>query len=181
MQRERTRDPDPLALAPAERVREAPHVLGAQPDTAQQIGHARFTLPATLHAVDEQRLADQIEQRHARVQRRERVLENHLHLATQRSELARPQLADLDHRAVPHAHEDFARRRLDGPQDAPRRRGLAAPALAHQPQRFAFVDVEADAVHRPDVPDRPLQESLADGKQLLQAGDAEQRIGAHHW
>ena len=87
MQRQRARDADALALAAAEGVREAAHVLRAQPDPAQQIGHPLLALPAVRHAVDQQRLADEVEQRHARIERGERVLEDHLHLAPQRAQL----------------------------------------------------------------------------------------------
>ena len=89
VQRQRAGDADALSLAAAEGVREAAHVLGPQPDAAQEIRHALFTLVATLHAVDQQRLADDIEQRHARIERGERVLEDHLHLSTQRAQLRR--------------------------------------------------------------------------------------------
>ena len=55
-------DADALALAAAEGVGEPAHVLGAQPDAAQEIGHASLALPAVRHAVDQQRLADEIQQ-----------------------------------------------------------------------------------------------------------------------
>jgi WD40 repeat protein len=41
-------------------------------------------------------------------------------------------------------------------------------------QRLAFVDVKVDAVDRADVADRPLQEALANGKELLEPGHPEQ-------
>ena len=44
-QGQRARDADALALAAAERVREAPHVLRPQPDAAQQVGHPLLALP----------------------------------------------------------------------------------------------------------------------------------------
>src|SRR5439155_26045201 len=166
MESQRSRDPDALSLSAAERVRKTPHVFGSEPDPAQEIRDALFTLAPVLHPVDVERLANQVEQRHARIEGRERVLEDHLHLAPERTELAGTEPADLDDRAVPGAYPDFARRRLDRSQDAPRRRRLAAPALAHQPERLPFVDVKVDAVHRADVADRPFQESLSARKQL---------------
>ena len=75
----------------------------------------------------------------------------------------------VDHGAVGGANRIWPRGRLDRAQDAARGRGLAAAALADQRQRLALVDVEADAVHRPHVADRPLQEALPDGKELLEA------------
>jgi hypothetical protein len=84
MQGQRARDADALPLAAAEGVGEAPHVLGSKAHASQQVGNPLLTLPSTLHAVDEQRLADEVEQRHAWIERRERVLKDHLHLTTQR-------------------------------------------------------------------------------------------------
>jgi hypothetical protein len=181
MEGERACDADALALAPAEGVGKPPHVLGPQADAAQEIRHALFTLPPVLHAVDEQRLADEIEQRHARIERRERILEDHLHLAPQRSHLRRAQRAHLDHRAGRDAQEDFAARRLDRTEDAARRRRLAAAALADEAERLALVDVEVDPVDRAHVALRTLQEALPDRKELLQFLDPQQRglVRAH--
>ena len=176
VQGQRPGDADALSLASAEGVREAAHVLGPEPDAAQEIRHVRLTLVAILHAVHQQRLPDEIEQGHARIERGERILEDHLHLSTQRAQLRRAQPAHLDHRASGDPHEDLAPRRLDGPQDAPRRRGLSAAALADQAQRLPLVDVKVDAVHRPDVAHRPLPEALPDRKELLQPGDPQQGL-----
>ena len=61
MQSQCPRDADALTLAAAEGMGEPPHVLGAEPDPAQEVRHAVFALPSALHAVDEQRLADEVE------------------------------------------------------------------------------------------------------------------------
>jgi hypothetical protein len=47
--------------------------------------------------VHQQRFADEVEQRHAGIERGERVLEDHLHLSTQRAQLRRAQPAHLHH------------------------------------------------------------------------------------
>src|SRR5439155_10206453 len=108
-------------------------------------------------------------------ERGERVLEDHLHLAPQRPQLRLAKPAELHHRAIRPPHEDLAAGRLDRSQDAARRGSLAAAALPHQAQGLALVDVKVDAVDRPNVADRPLQEALANRKELLQAGYSEQR------
>ncbi len=131
--------------------------------------------------MDQQGLPDEIEERHARVERRERVLEDHLHLAPQRPQLLGPERPHIDHRAIGAADPDFTGRRLERAQDAARRGRLSAAALPDQSQRLALVDVEVDAVHRAHVSNRPPQQSLADRKELLQAGDAKERrsVRAH--
>jgi hypothetical protein len=62
----------------------------AEPDAAEELGHAAPRAPPALHAVDEQRLSHEIEQRHAGIERGEGILEDHLHLAAQRPQLFRP-------------------------------------------------------------------------------------------
>ena len=138
-------------------------------------------LPPVPHPVHQQGLAHEVEERHARVERRERILEDHLHLAPQRAQRPGRERPHVGHRAVGEPHRDLARRRLDRAKDAARRRGLSAAAFAHESQRLAFVDVEVDAVHRAHVSDRPPQQSLPDRKELLQAGDAKERpsVRAH--
>jgi hypothetical protein len=84
------RDADPLALAAAEGVGKPPHVLRSQSHAAQEVGHARFPVTPARHAVHEQRLAHEVEQRHPWIERRERVLEDHLHLAAERPQLGPP-------------------------------------------------------------------------------------------
>jgi hypothetical protein len=124
--------------------------------------------------VDQQRLTNQVEQRHAGVERGERVLEDHLHLTPQGSELGPAQLAHLDHRASREPHEDLAPGWLDGPEDAPSGRGFPAAALADQTQRLPVIDVEVDAVHGADMAYRALPEALANREELLQPGYPEQ-------
>ena len=80
-------------------MRVAPHVFRPEAHEAKQLDDAVGPLLRVADAVDEQRLADDVEQRHPRVERRERILEDHLHLAPQE-----PQLALRDRRHV----EDLA-------------------------------------------------------------------------
>ena len=83
VQRQCAGDADALALAPGERMRIAPHIFRPQAYQAQQFDHPVGSFLIVAHAMHEQRLADDVEQGHARVQRRERVLKNHLHLPPQ--------------------------------------------------------------------------------------------------
>ena len=91
-ERERAGDADPLALAAGELVREAVEVLGVQPDALEQLARARLPLVAR-HAGDAQRRGEDLADPLARVERRLRILEDHLHLAPQRRHLAARGLA----------------------------------------------------------------------------------------
>jgi hypothetical protein len=83
--------------------------------------------------VHERRLADDVRHAHARIQRGERVLEDHLHL-----EVGFP---------LP-AIADAAARRLENAGDHAAERRLAAARFADQPHDFAFLHEERDIVDR---------------------------------
>ena len=141
LERERAGDPDALALAAGELVRVPGRVLGPQPHHLQQLGNALGSFrPATL---DDERLAQHVDDAHARVQRRVRVLEHDLQPPAERPQLAAGELLDL----AP-VEADHARRRIEQAQHEPARRRLAAPRLPHQPDGLAPVEREAHAVDR---------------------------------
>jgi hypothetical protein len=135
-----------------------------------EIRHPVLALLSAPDSVHQQRLAHEVEQGHARVERGEGILEDHLHLAPERPQLRGPEPPQLDLGAVGSPHEHLARRWLDRAQDAAGGGGLATAALPHQAQRFPLVDVEIDAVHRSHVAHRALPEALPDRKELLQPG-----------
>ena len=90
---ERPRDADALALPAGELVREAVVVLGREPHPLEQALHGAAQLGAGLDAVQAHRVADDLHDALARVERRVRVLEDHLHLAAQRPQRAPRQAA----------------------------------------------------------------------------------------
>src|SRR5579864_4608165 len=156
IQRERARDPDALPLAARELVREPVRMLGRQADRAQQ-------------------LADDVAHRHARIQRRIRILENDLELAANR-----PHLLAREPRDVAPVEDDLAGCRLDELDDRARQRRLAAARLAYEPERLTRLDREVDAVDRMHLPDRTLQQPGADRKVLDQILDPEQIVAHIH-
>ena len=95
LDRERARDADALALAAGEFVRIAAHVVGLQADRLEQFDHAigERTASSRRELVDGQRLADDRADRHARIERGERVLEDDLHVAAERAERSRRRAA----------------------------------------------------------------------------------------
>ena len=98
--------------------------------------------------MDAQRLADDPADGVARVERRERVLEDHLHPPPQRLELALAERGD-----VLAVEDDPARGRLVQAEERPPDRRLAAARFADEAERLAAADLEADAVDRADVAD----------------------------
>ena len=139
LERQRARDADALALAAGELVREAVDVLGVQPDAVEQLAHAAPRSWPRGRPVQLQRRADDLADALARVQRRVRVLEDHLHLAPQRLHRSRGRpcvMSSPRKRIVP-----VGRRRQ--PHDRARQRGLAAARLADEPERLALVEREA--------------------------------------
>jgi len=89
------------------------------------------------HAVHQQALAHALADRHARVERGIRVLEDDLHVATQRFELAAVQ---LEHVLALEEHPAAGGRRQA--QDGAAHGGLAAARFAHQAERLPFPDHE---------------------------------------
>ena len=134
-------DPDPLPLAAAERMRVARHVIAGQAHRVEQLAHPRGGRAARGTEVAK-RLADDVADREARIQRRVPVLEHHLHRPPEGAE---PPLGDggdvlaLEHDAPPRHRKEA--------QDQPPHRRLAAAALADEAERLPLVDVERDVVH----------------------------------
>ncbi len=169
IERQRAGDADALALPARELVRVALGVLDAETDRLEQLEDPPLLLVLGADAVDAQRLADDVPDAHARVERGIRVLEDDLHVAAQALHLGARGAHDVD-----ALEGDLAGGRLDQAQHAAPGGRLAAPALADEPQRLALVDVEGDAVDRVDVAGRALQHTALDGEVLLEVADLEQ-------
>ena len=103
---------------------------GRSPTRREQLRHALGAFFAILHAVHQQRFADNVEQRHARIQRAVRVLKDHLHLRAQRAQLGARHLRQINDLTLSGAKEHLAARRLISAQHAARRRRLATAAFA---------------------------------------------------
>src|SRR5262249_27095048 len=145
--RERASDADALALAARELVRIASHVIGIEAHRLEEPRHAIAELRRRLRElVHDERLADDRAHGHSRVQRCERVLEDDLHVAAQALKLAAIERGD-----VLALEPDLSRGRLDEPQDAASRRGLAATRFPNEAERLARREVEAHAIDRMDA------------------------------
>ena len=87
---------DNLIVAAQEFQGTLPGRLFAKPDLAEQLEHARLALVyGRREVVDGKRLRDRRADRHARIERCVRVLEDHLHLAAHRPQRALTQVRDV--------------------------------------------------------------------------------------
>ena len=120
--------------------------------------------------MDDQRLADDVAGGHARIERRIRVLIDHLHLFAVGKHPRRVEVGD-----VGAVHKNAAAGRLQQLEQRATHRRLAAARLAHQPQRLAALDRERHAGDRIDVAAHPRQQSAVDGKVFFQLADLDQR------
>src|SRR6185436_17217106 len=120
---QRPRDADALPLAAGKLMWVAGGVLRQQADLLEQLAHARLALRLVADdAVHLERLGDDLADGHARVERRIRVLEDHLHLAPHAAQLARRERRDVD-----ALEPDAAARRPLEQQHAAAGGDLAAP------------------------------------------------------
>src|SRR5439155_964927 len=136
------RDADALALAAAELVRIAARGLGRQAHQLEQLSHPLPALRACTEAMDREPFADDALDAHARIERAVGVLEDDLHLAAERAQLARPECQE---RAPVERH--LPRGGLDEAQHETPERRLPRARLADQAEGLARLDGERHAVH----------------------------------
>src|SRR5713226_1461506 len=145
--RQRAGDADPLALAAAEFVRIPSRLRGVQAHGLQQ---HRDLFPAGRRVggefVDVDGFADDLFDRHARVQRSVRVLEDHLKLAAARTKFRAAQPADLI-----AGKKNVAGGWLDETDDRPAQRGFAAAALADYAKGFPGGHGQTHVIDGPDA------------------------------
>jgi hypothetical protein len=169
-QRQRAGDADALPLAAGELRRETFCVFGIESHLAQQFGYAGGD-PVLGPAVRRQRFGDDVTDRHPGVQSGQGVLEDHLQVAAQCLAVTALEAPD-----VPAEHGDRPGLPAGQVQDLQKGGGLAAAGLPDQSQGFALADVEADAVHRPDGADLPLEHRALHQREVLdQAVDLQNR------
>ncbi len=175
LERERAGDADALALAAGELVRVPVAVLGVEPDELEQLGDARLALLVVLpQPVHLQRLADDVVDRHLRVQRGVGVLEDDLQLAPHR-----PHLRDRQPGELAPLEPHRAGGRLVQLEDGPAGGRLAAAGLPHHAEGLPGVDVEAHAGHRLDVTDDAAQQPAALDREVHhQVTDLQQAVRA---
>ncbi|OEV00489.1 hypothetical protein AN217_24795 [Streptomyces qinglanensis] len=155
-------DADPLALAAGELVREPVVVLGVEADGLQQLADALLPAAGRVDAVDLHGPADDGAHGVPRVQRRVRVLEDHLDLGADRCQLLARRVGDV----LPGVAEG-ARGGLQQPGQQPSRRGLATARLADEPEALARVHGEVHPGDGLDLAHFPLEGEAAHDREVL--------------
>src|SRR5690606_21635411 len=141
-----------------------------EPDGATQLAHFLFPTGAGADRVDVERLADDLPHRKAWIERRVRVLKDHLELAAQGEEL----LLGAAHEILA-AVEDASVGRFLEPHESPPERRLPAAAFPDQAERLARDQVEADALDCLDISLLPGEDASPDRVVLLQLLDPQHR------
>jgi hypothetical protein len=165
---ERPGDVDALPLAAGQLVRvAAAEALRLEPDLGEELVGERHgrRAPQAVHHRSE---GDRLLHGQTRIERREAVLEHHLHGSAQLSE---PDLG-ADAAAL---EPDLAVIGLDQVNEQARRRRFAAAALADYAERLAGEDIEGDPVHGADHARAPAEQPAAQGEVLAQAVDGKNR------
>src|SRR6185312_6921591 len=168
-------DADALPLAAGELVRVVLHLIRPQSDLFEQLGDPLALRAAGSDAVDAERLADNIAGSHPWIERGERVLEDDLHGAPDRTQLG---LAEVGNVAL--VQPDAAAGRLDQAQDAACHGRFAAAGLADKAQCFADAKRETDTVDRMHDADLAAQDAAAHRIIRDEVRYFEQRAGLVH-
>src|SRR5262245_60576798 len=169
-QREGPRDADPLPLAAGELMREAVVMLGRQADGLEDLLDAPLLLRAAAEVVDTHRVGNDRPHALARIERRVRILKDHLHLASERAEA--PHAEMLDGRSL---EDDLAVRRLEQTNERPTQRRLPTTRLADEAEGLPLPNREAHVVDGMHMRDLALQEALPDREVLPDVPYLEER------
>src|SRR5581483_7438731 len=168
----------PLLLAPGEIRRVFVHELlrGRQTDPLERLGDAEQQLPFVLdEPVNLQRMADGLRDRHRRVERRVRILEDDLHPPAHEPPVVLAQPGDL----APLELDTPGGRRHETEQGAAQRR-LPTAGLADEPEHLALAQIErhvVDRAHRcTGLADEPVEEAPPDRVVRLQPPDGDEHL-----
>jgi hypothetical protein len=125
-QNQRAGNPDALSLASGKFVRVTVERRGVEPNHFEHGNHARSARRTRKpRFVNRERLADDRTNAHARIERRGRILKNHLHAASSRAKIV-----SFCREPVLSIKSNFAGIRCDEPQQDARKRRLAAARFA---------------------------------------------------
>jgi hypothetical protein len=146
-QDERACEADALPLPAGQLVRIAVAQLRAQANGVEDRGNGRVERASFRDSMQAHGLADDVADRHPRIERRIRILKDHVQLAPER---AHPPAREVGH--VGAVHDDAPLRRFGQAHHAIRDGRLAAAGLADETEDLATAERERHAVARVDVP-----------------------------
>jgi hypothetical protein len=173
LERQRPGDADSLPLAARELVRMPTDMLPREADEVEKFCDPCAPGGGVADAMDHERLGDDVADRHPRVQRAERILENDLHLPPLATHGLRRQAGQ-----VLAAMQHLARRRLDEPQQQAAGGRLAATGFADEREGLSGADRQRDAVDRPHH--RPGAEGVTGGEMLAERARLDEGLVPAH-
>ncbi len=174
LQGQRAGDADALALSAREFMRIAVGHIGQQAHHVEQLGDLLAIGGAsTGQAVDLERFADDLRHLHARVQRTERILVDHLHASPDR-----PHAGTVVIGNVLTLEHDLARGDVEHLEHGETGRALSAAGLTHQPERFATAHDEGDSVDGFHAADLLAHHGAGHDREMdLEVADLEYSLG----
>jgi len=172
-QGQRSRDGDALPLPAGKLMRVFLHEPRREADQLHQLGHTRRDFRVRADGVRMQRLGERRIDGHAGIERGERVLKNHLHVAPHRTDLA-----CAARRQILPFEENRAAGRRHQLHDRARKRGFAAAGLAHEAEHLAPAHGKRDAINSLHRARLALEERpLVNGEMRLHIAELEDRFG----
>ena len=150
----------------------SPQVIGAQAHADEQLFDAVFEFRSRCDLVDDEGFGHDVEDGHARVERREGVLEDVLQFSPQVTHVFFAEAAQVELLAVV-MEDDFAVGGFYQANDGPPGCGLTAARFADQTEGFAPVQGEVQAIHGFDMTDDFSPQALFDGKVGFESGNFE--------
>src|SRR6266446_6016318 len=161
-------DADTLTLAAREGMRVAPHIFRPEADEAEDLHDTVGSFLQVTYAVDEQRLAHNVQQGHSRVQGGERVLKDHLHLTPKGRKPALRNGRHIQDFTIVQK-ENLTGRRRNGSQNTAGSRGFSAAALSDEGQRLTLIQKKCHVVHRLHKADGLLEKTPSNGEIFLES------------
>src|SRR5262249_55613792 len=152
-------------------VRVAPGRLGPHADALEDLADANLSFAIRAEAMRGEALAYDVPHRHTRIQGADGVLEDDLHVAAQRLELAATKAQDS-----PALERNLARGGGKKAQERATQGRLAAARLADQAQRLAGHARQVDSVDCSDLANRALKDAPPNRKVSAQVLRRQDRL-----
>ena len=153
----------------------SPQVIGTQAHANEQLLDAIFEFRSRCDLVDDEGFGHDVEDGHARVERREGVLEDVLQFPAEVAHVFFAEAAQVELLAVV-MEDNLAVGGFYQANDGPPSCGLTAARFADQTEGFAPVQGEVQAIHGFDITDDFSPQALFDGKVGFESGNFEKGL-----
>src|SRR5262249_27125059 len=155
-----------LALAAGKLVRIALQHFACEANGFEQRTNFLDLLVLVSDTMDDQRFADDLTHRHARIERGIGILKDHLNVATEPEQLVARRMSNLF-----SFEKDFAFGGILQTHHSPAQGRLAATRFADEPQRLAFRDGKIDPVNGTHIADLGAEDTATNWVVFFQSLD----------